>query len=155
MDTKVKENFFSQPLPTFFETKEPQEFWNQVQWETLLLGIYTISTDFEAWELEPTAPLQPKKIFIFQRKPSENKTPYYLGQSPNRPFPNGFRYLSGLQRDLKQPEKEIYTLEIGKKYFQLELFSEGKGGFYCEVSRSPLKTPKNTLKSNLKRRGRK
>ena len=155
MNTKLEENFFSQPLPTFFKSSTQNQLGNLENWETNLLGNYTLSTDLDRWELEPTTPLQPKKIFILQRKATANKTPYYLGQFPNHPFGKEFRYLSGLQRDLKQPEKEIYTLEIEKKYFQLELFSTLKGGLYCEIRRSPLKTAKNTLKSNLKRRGRK
>lgn len=155
MNTKLEENFFSQPLPAFFKSSAKNQLGNFENWETNLLGNYTLSTDLDSWELEPTTPFQPKKIFIFQRKATGNKTPYYLGQSPNHPLGKEFRYLSGLQRELKQPEKEIYTLEIEKKYFQLELFSNLNGGLYCEIRRSTLKTSKNALKSNLKRRERK
>ena len=107
----------------------------------------------DRWELEPTNPNQPEKIFIFSRKKSENKTPFYLGQFPYPHTENLFKYLSGLQKVKNEEEKEIYLFEVSKKYFHLELFQDNVRGLCCVIRRSPLKTAKNKPQNQTNPRG--
>jgi hypothetical protein len=144
MNTKVKGNFYSQNPQSFLIPQQVVgEFWKRPFWEDLICGCYLVSSDLDRWELEPTNPNQPEKIFIFARKKSENKTPLYLGQFPYPHTENLFKYLSGLQKVKNEEEKELYLFEVSKKYFHLELFQDKGKGLCCVIRRSPLKTAKN------------